>query len=70
VRIAHERELLVLEDNPYGLLRYEGEPLAHPSARSTRGEFVVYLGHLLEDPLPRPCGWAGRSAPRPVLEER
>src|SRR2546430_12684281 len=27
VRIAHERELLVLEDNPYGLLRYEGEPL-------------------------------------------
>ncbi len=27
VRIAHERELLILEDNPYGLLRYEGEPL-------------------------------------------
>src|SRR6266545_2149418 len=27
VRIAQERELLVLEDNPYGLLRYEGDPL-------------------------------------------
>src|ERR1700721_3949268 len=27
LRIAGERELLVLEDNPYGLLRYEGEPL-------------------------------------------
>src|SRR5579863_1235064 len=27
VEIARERELLVLEDNPYGLLRYEGEPL-------------------------------------------
>ena len=26
VEIAHERELLVLEDNPYGLLRYEGDP--------------------------------------------
>src|SRR3954470_14403570 len=26
VEIARERELLVLEDNPYGLLRYEGEP--------------------------------------------
>src|SRR3979411_2748387 len=27
VRIAQDRELLVLEDNPYGLLRYEGEPV-------------------------------------------
>ena len=27
VEIARERELLVVEDNPYGLLRYEGEPL-------------------------------------------
>src|ERR687889_883279 len=27
VELAHERRLLVLEDNPYGLLRYEGEPL-------------------------------------------
>lgn len=27
VEIARERELLVLEDNPYGLLRYQGEPL-------------------------------------------
>src|SRR5204863_8245882 len=25
VEIANQRELLVLEDNPYGLLRYEGE---------------------------------------------
>src|SRR6188472_4114222 len=27
VEVARERELLVLEDNPYGLLRYEGDPL-------------------------------------------
>ncbi len=27
VEVARERELLILEDNPYGLLRYEGEPL-------------------------------------------
>ena len=33
VRIAHERELLVLEDNPYGLLRYEGESLPTPPPR-------------------------------------
>ena len=25
VELARERELLVVEDNPYGLLRYEGE---------------------------------------------
>ncbi len=28
VRIAAERELLILEDNPYGLLRYEGDAAA------------------------------------------
>src|SRR3954467_8398889 len=27
VQVARERELLILEDNPYGLLRYEDEPL-------------------------------------------
>ena len=33
----------MLEDNPYGLLRYEGEPL--PTLRSLDGgEFVIYLG--------------------------
>ena len=40
VRIASERELLVLEDNPYGLLRYEGAPL--PTLRSLDDEFVIY----------------------------
>jgi 2-aminoadipate transaminase len=43
VEVARERELLVLEDNPYGLLRYEGDPL--PTLYSLDGgEFVVYLG--------------------------
>ena len=43
VRIAHERELLVLEDNPYGLLRYEGQAL--PTLYSLdRGAYVIYLG--------------------------
>ena len=40
MRIAAERELLVLEDNPYGLLRYEGSPL--PPLRSLDSEFVIY----------------------------
>src|SRR5204862_7670228 len=43
VEIANERELLVLEDNPYGMLRYEGEPL--PTLRSMDGGiYVMYLG--------------------------
>ena len=42
VRIAGERELLILEDNPYGLLRYEGEPL--PTLYSLDSSFVLYVG--------------------------
>ena len=43
VEIAQEKEILVVEDNPYGLLRFEGEPL--PTLYSLDGgNFVVYLG--------------------------
>ncbi len=42
IRIAAERELLILEDNPYGLLRYEGEPL--PTLYSLDNDFVIYTG--------------------------
>ncbi|MFT4034017.1 MAG: PLP-dependent aminotransferase family protein [Patulibacter sp.] len=43
VALARERELLVVEDSPYSLLRYEGDPL--PTLRSLDGgNFVVYLG--------------------------
>jgi len=67
VAIAAERELLVLEDNPYGLLRYEGEPL--PTLRSLDGgEFVIYLGTFSKILSPGlRLGWA--VAPRPVLEK-
>jgi 2-aminoadipate transaminase len=65
VEIARSRELLVLEDNPYGLLRFEGDPL--PTLRSLDGgEYVVYLGtfsKILSAGLR--LGWA--VAPRPVL---
>ena len=67
VRIAAEQELVILEDNPYGLLRYEGDPL--PTLYSLDGgRYVIYLGHVLEDPLRRACGSAGRRAPAPILE--
>src|SRR5829696_10229875 len=43
VEVAKRRELLVLEDNPYGLLRYEGEP--QPTLYALDGgEYVIYLG--------------------------
>src|SRR5947208_5587534 len=43
VEIAHERELMILEDNPYGMLRYEGSPM--PTLRSLDdGVYVMYLG--------------------------
>jgi 2-aminoadipate transaminase len=67
VQVAHERELLVLEDNPYGLLRYEGEPL--PTLLSLDGgEFVIYLGTFSKILSPGiRLGWA--VAPGPVLEK-
>ena len=54
----------MLEDNPYGLLRYEGEPL--PTLRSLDDEFVIYAAPSRRS-SPRACGWAGRSAPAPML---
>jgi 2-aminoadipate transaminase len=64
VRIAGERELLVLEDNPYGLLRYEGDPL--PTLRSLDDEFVIYASTFSKILSPGVrLGWA--TAPAPVL---
>lgn len=67
VRIAKERELLVLEDNPYGLLRYEGDALP-PLYALDGGEFVIYLGTFSKILSPGiRLGWA--AAPRPVLQK-
>ena len=67
VEIAHERELLVLEDNPYSLLRYEGGPV--PSLHSLDGGvFVMYLGTFSKILSPGiRLGWV--VAPPPVLEK-
>ncbi len=66
VRIAAERELLVLEDNPYGLLRYEGSPL--PPLRALDSEFVIYASTFSKILSPGVrLGWA--VAPAPVLEK-
>jgi 2-aminoadipate transaminase len=75
VEVAREREILVLEDNPYGLLRYEGEPLptlhsldATAAKRGGASDFVVYLGTFSKILSPGVrLGWA--VAPRPILEK-
>jgi 2-aminoadipate transaminase len=75
IALARERELLVLEDNPYGLLRYEGEPLPtlyslDAQAGGSRGgaDLVIYLGTFSKILSPGlRLGWA--VAPRPVLEK-
>jgi 2-aminoadipate transaminase len=67
VRLAAQRELFVLEDNPYGLLRYSGDPLP-PLYALDRGEYVIYLGTFSKILSPGlRLGWT--AAPRPVLEK-
>jgi 2-aminoadipate transaminase len=67
VEVASERELLVLEDNPYGMLRYEGEPLP-PLRALDGGVFVMYLGTFSKILSPGiRLGWV--VAPPPVLEK-
>src|ERR1700683_2244711 len=74
IEVARERELLVLEDNPYGLLRYEGEAL--PTLYSldallgdgVSSDLVIYLGTFSKILSPGlRLGWA--VAPRAVLEK-
>jgi len=67
VELAHEHELLVLEDNPYGLLRYEGDP-PPPLLSLDGGVYVMYLGTFSKILSPGiRLGWV--VAPPPVLEK-
>ncbi|HEX5895590.1 MAG TPA: PLP-dependent aminotransferase family protein [Thermoleophilaceae bacterium] len=67
VEVAHARELLVLEDNPYGLLRYEGDP-PPPLLSLDGGVYVMYLGTFSKILSPGiRLGWV--VAPPPVLEK-
>ena len=67
IEVVHERELLVLEDNPYGLLRYEGDPLP-PLYKLDGGVYVMYLGTFSKILSPGlRLGWV--VAPPPVLEK-
>lgn len=67
VELARARELLLVEDNPYGLLRFGGEPLP-PLYQLDGGDFVIYVGTFSKILSPGiRLGWA--VAPPPVMEK-
>jgi len=65
VALAREREILVIEDNPYGLLRFGGEqPI--PLHSLDGGDYVLYVGTLSKILSPGiRIGWV--CAPPPVM---
>jgi 2-aminoadipate transaminase len=66
VEICHRHGILVLEDNPYGLLGFDREP--YPAMRTLSEEGVVYLGSFSKTFAPGlRVGWA--LAPHAVREK-
>jgi 2-aminoadipate transaminase len=67
VELARSREMLVVEDNPYGLLRFGGDSLP-PLYQLDGGDFVIYVGTFSKILSPGiRLGWA--VAPPPVMEK-
>jgi 2-aminoadipate transaminase len=67
VELARERELLLVEDNPYGLLRYAGDPVETLYSLDG-GDYVVYLGTFSKILSPGiRLGWL--CAPPPIVEK-
>ncbi len=66
LELAREHDLAIIEDNPYGLLRYEGEAL--PPLKALDPGRVIYLGTLSKIcSAGLRVGWV--HAPGPVLEK-
>ena len=66
LEIARRYGVLVLEDNPYGLLGFDGEPL--PAMRSMDDAGVIYLGSFSKTFAPGyRVGWA--VAPHAIREK-
>ncbi len=66
VAVAKEHDLLIIEDNPYGLLTLEGQPM--PALRSMDADNVIYLGSFSKTFAPGfRIGWA--LAPHAVREK-
>ena len=63
--LAEARDLLIIEDNPYGLLRFEGE--GAPPLAAIDSKHVVYLGTLSKIVSPGiRTGWV--FGPAPIID--
>jgi 2-aminoadipate transaminase len=66
LRICREHDILILEDNPYGLLGFDNEP--YRSLRADEADAVIYLGSFSKTFAPGfRVGWA--LAPHAVREK-
>ncbi|HVK45104.1 MAG TPA: PLP-dependent aminotransferase family protein [Micropruina sp.] len=66
IAVAHEVDLLIVEDNPYGLLTIDGQP--SPALRSMDDSRVIYLGSFSKTFAPGfRIGWV--LAPHAVREK-
>ena len=66
IEIAHQHEILIIEDNPYGLLGFNEEP--YRAMRGDDQENVIYLGSFSKTFAPGlRVGWA--VAPHAVREK-
>src|SRR5699024_9640981 len=66
VEICRRHGVLILEDNPYGLLGFDGDP--RPALKSYAPDGVVYLGSFSKTFAPGyRVGWA--AAPHAVREK-
>jgi len=64
--LAEEHDLLIVEDNPYGLLDFEGE--RYPSLRELVPDRVVYIGTMSKTFAPGVrTGWV--AAPGPIRDK-
>jgi 2-aminoadipate transaminase len=68
VRIAHEREIMILEDNPYGQIRFDGDPLPSLYELDEGRGWVIYVSTFSKILAPgMRVGWV--AAPPPVLRK-
>jgi 2-aminoadipate transaminase len=68
IEIAHERELLIVEDNPYGQIRFDGDPLPSLWELDAGAGWVIYLSTFSKILAPGTrVGWV--AAPAAVLRK-
>jgi 2-aminoadipate transaminase len=68
IELAHEREFLIVEDNPYGQIRYEGDALPTLYQLDDGEGWVIYCSSTSKILAPGArIGWV--AAPAPVLRK-